>query len=422
MNNSTINYDELLEFALTLAVRVQQSGAETYRIEETITRLLNAYGLEANASVIPNCITVSCKTPDGKNLSTLRRINNCETQIDAIEQYSALSRRLCSEKPPIDEAWKMLNATTASIRHYKPWIIFLGYFLVAFGFAFFFKGTLADALVAGVCGLATGFSLKLMSNLHANPFFSTLVSGFILSFFAHCFVRLGLCDNVDAVSIGALMILVPGFLFTNSLRDIIYGDTMSGVNRLVQVLIIAVALVVGTGAAVSFSELLFGAYENASNLINYSLPIQCLVGMIGTLGFCLWFNIHDSGILLCLLGSIISWLVYSVGEYLNLNIYGCYFISSAVVALYAEVMARLRKYPATGYLLASLVPLIPGAGVYYTMSAVAQNDMATFSRKGVESAAIAGSIAIGILLVSSSFRMISVYKQRKKEKVKVNKN
>ena len=96
-----------------------------------------------------------------------------------------------------------------------------------------------------------------------------------------------------------------------------------------------------------------------------------------------------------------------------MNLYGCYFIAAAVVSLYAEIMARIRKYPATSYLLASLVPLIPGAGVYYTMSAIARNDMATFSQKGVETAAIAGSIAIGILLVSSSFRMLSVYKQRR---------
>ena len=223
----------------------------------------------------------------------------------------------------------------------------------------------------------------------------------------------GIADNADTVIIGALMILVPGFLFTNSLRDIIYGDTMSGVNRLVQVLIIAVALVVGTSAAVSFATVLFGGIESGAYLVTYSLPIQCIAGMIGTLGFCLWFNIHGHGLLLCLLGSIISWLVYSLCAHFNMNLYGCYFIAAAVVSLYAEIMARIRKYPATSYLLASLVPLIPGAGVYYTMSAIARSDMATFSQKGVETAAIAGSIAIGILLVSSSFRMLSVYKQRR---------
>ena len=88
-----------------------------------------------------------------------------------------------------------------------------------------------------------------MGFLHANPFFKTFVGGFVLAFAAYSLTVLGLCDNADVVSIGAIMILVPGFLFTNSLRDIIYGDTLSGINRLVQVVIIAIALVVGTSAA-----------------------------------------------------------------------------------------------------------------------------------------------------------------------------
>ena len=119
MDASKMNYDELLEFALSLAVKIQQSGAETYRVEETITRLLSAYGIEADASVIPNCITVSCKTPDGKNISTLRRVRSCDTQLDAIERYSALSRKLCTEKPDLDEAWALLKSTTANVRHYN---------------------------------------------------------------------------------------------------------------------------------------------------------------------------------------------------------------------------------------------------------------------------------------------------------------
>ncbi len=310
----------------------------------------------------------------------------------------------------------MLRETTASIKHYNEWITFLGYFLVAFGFAFFFKGTFLDAVIAGVCGIATGICLKFMGSLHANPFFSTLVSGFILAFTAHSFGHMGLCDNADAASIGTLMILVPGFLFTNSIRDIIYGDTMSGVNRLVQVLIISAALVVGTSAAVNFSSLIFGSMEGSAHLVTYSLPIQCIAGMIGTLGFCFWFNIHGSGILLCLLGSVLSWLVYSLFSYAGIIDYGCYFLAAAFVALYAEIMARVRKYPATSYLLASLVPLIPGSGVYYSMSAVASGNVSQFWEKGISTAAIAGSIAIAILLVSSTFRMWGVYKNRRFKK------
>ncbi len=411
-----MNYDKLLDFTLELAVRFQKCGAETYRVEETITRLLEAYGVEADASVIPNCITVACTAPDGRTLSTLRRVHNCSTILDGVERYNALSRTLCAKKPELEEAWTLLNETTASIKNYNVWIEFFGYFLVAFGFAIFFKGTILDAFIAGVCGLATGASLKFMGNLHANPFFSTLVSGFILAFFAHSFGHLGICHNADAVTIGTLMILVPGFLFTNSIRDIIYGDTLSGVNRLVQVLIVAAALVVGTSAAVNLTGNIFGGMDGGAHFISYSLPIQCIAGMIGTLGFCLWFNIHGIGLFYCLLGSIFSWLAYSLFGYIGVSEYACYFIAAAIVSLYAEIMARIRKYPATSYLLASLVPLIPGSGVYYAMSAAASGNVELFAEKTISTAAIAGSMAIAILLISSSFRMWGVYKARRARK------
>ena len=54
---------------------------------------------------------------------------------------------------------------------------------------------------------------------------------------------------MDSSIIGALMILVPGLLITNSMRDIIYGDTNSGINRIVQVLLSAFAIALGTAAA-----------------------------------------------------------------------------------------------------------------------------------------------------------------------------
>ena len=81
-----------------------------------------------------------------------------------------------------------------------------------------------------------------------------------------------------------------------------------------------------------------------------------------------------------------------------------------------EVMARIRKYPAIGYLVVSIFPLIPGAGVYYTMSYAVQGQMDKFAAQGMYTAAIAGVLAVGILLVSTVFRMINNVQRRRKKK------
>ena len=70
-------------------------------------------------------------------------------------------------------------------------------------------------------------------------------------------------------------------------------------------------------------------------------------------------------------------------------------------------MARIRKCPASGYLLLAFFPLVPGSGVYYTILAYFSGDAERFSAVGRETLGIAGGLAIGVLLVSSLVRMLN---------------
>ena len=91
-------YEELLEFAVSLANKLQACGAETYRVEETINRIVTAYGVErVDAFVIPSSIMASLETDEGQILTKIRRLKSGETMLDGIERYSALCRRICAE-------------------------------------------------------------------------------------------------------------------------------------------------------------------------------------------------------------------------------------------------------------------------------------------------------------------------------------
>ena len=81
-------------------------------------------------------------------------------------------------------------------------------------------------------------------------------------------------------------------------------------------------------------------------------------------------------------------------------------------------MARIRKYPAISYLLVSAFPLIPGAGVYYTMNFAVRGEMDMFAYRGMNTAAIAGIMAVGILLGATVFRMYAQWKSRRMQKTK----
>lgn len=399
-----MNDSLLLELATNLGYYLAMSGAETYRVEESIVRVLGAYGYEAEAFAIPNCLTVSMISPDGTPMTRMRRIGIHGNDLDAVERYSNLSRRICADPPEPQVAMDWLRQTKANCLHFRWWGKACGYFFGAFGFCFFYGGDPADAVGSGLCGLLI-FAIDLwMDRLRSTQFFRTIFSAFFSAILAYSLHGFGLIQSADAAIIGALMLLVPGLLFTNAMRDIMYGDTNSGINRIVQVLLIAVAIALGTAGALNLAHV-FWLDPNGTEAVSLSPLIQNMGSFIGAVGFAIYFNIHGPGGLLCALGSVLAWSTYLITIHFTDNVIWANFTGAMVASLYAETMARIRKYPAISYLVVSIFPLIPGAGVYYTMTYAVQGQMDRFANNGMLTAAIAGAIALGILLVSSAFRL-----------------
>ncbi len=399
-----MNYDILLDTAVELGYLLAMSGAETFRIEDSINRILSAYGIEAETFAIPNYLLVSIQRCDGSPLTKMRRIGTHGNDLDAVEKYNDLCRRICVEKPDPEEAAAWLRAAGAKKREYSLLIYLLGNFLGALGFAILFGGSFADCLCSGICGLIVGIFNRWFETLKANPFFRIIAVSFLMATPAYLFAAIGLADSADAVIIGALMILVPGLLFTNAMRDIIYGDTNSGLNRIVQVFLIAVAIALGTGAAWSFSGALWGIPATAVPLA-HPLWLEAIACMVSCIGFFIVFNIHGIGGFLCALGGVITWICYSVALKLGCTEIMAYFLGTVTASVYSEIMARLRKCPAISYLVISAFPLIPGAGVYYTMTYAVRGEMERFATQGMYTVSIAGVMAVGILLSSTLIRL-----------------
>ena len=405
----------LLEAATTLGYRLAMSGAETFRVEESIIRVLKTYGYEAEAFAIPNCLTVSIITRSGLPMTRMRRIGPHGSDLDAVEKYANLSRSICtlSPAPTPAEFMNMLQYVEDHRRSYNLLMQIVGFFLSGFGFCFTFGGTFPDAVGAGICGLVVLCVDRLMDRLNSTQFFRTIVGSFFLTLVAYLIHFQGIGQNVDATIIGALMLLVPGLLFTNAMRDIMYGDTNSGMNRVVLVLLIAVAIALGAAAAMHVAVDLWGIPVSRSP-VDYDLWMMNLGCFIGCIGFSIYFNIHDFGILLCAFGGIVTFSTYLVALELGVGIIYANFLGGIVASVYAEIMARLRHFPAISYLVVSLFPLLPGAGIYYTMAYAVQNEMTAFAAKGYQTAAIAGALALGILLVSTAFRIWSNYRMKRR--------
>ena len=410
-----MNYNLLMDLAIDLGYELAMSGAETFRVEESVTRLLAAYDVDSDVFAIPNYIMITIRRKDGTPITRMRRIGYHGNNMDSVEKFNALSRSMVSKKPSLEEGHEWLAQTRKSCRSYSLKTQYAAHLLGAGGFGLFFGGTMVDGICAGLCGLLVGVVDKYLDGLKANQFFRTIASSFLMALLAYALGALGIAQNPDAVTIGALMLLVPGLLFTNAMRDIIYGDTNSGVNRIVQVFLIAVALSLGTAVAWSLASRFWGEPVNLG-FADYNYAAQCIACFFGCIGFSILFNIHNLGVIICAFGATLVWIVFGIVETVTCSGILGYFWGAIVASGYAEVMARIRKFPAITYLVISLFPLIPGAGVYYTMNYAVQGDMDRFASQGMYTAAIAGIMAVGILLVSTTVRLYHVWNARRHRK------
>lgn len=400
-----MNYNLLLDVATEIGYNLAMCGAETFRIEESICRILRAYNINAEAFAIPNCLTVSIITNDNTSITKMRRIGSHGNDLDSVDKFNNLSRKICVETPEPETALQWLRETKASVRRYNLPLYLLGNLLGGGGFCVIFGGSVVDCLCAALCGLVIGLLNHFMDKMRINLFFQIIVSAFSAAAVAYVMSHIGICPNADATIIGALMILVPGLLFTNALRDIIYGDTNSGLNRIVQVFLIAAAIALGTGSALSLITGLGGIVQSAE-AIYHPLIWECVASYIGGLGFTIVFNIYGHNAVWCGLGSMLTWLTFSTLQEIRLDGLACYFWASVLASIYAEILARKRKSPAISYLVISIFPLIPGAGVYYTMMHIVKSDMGSFLSKGIHTLAVASIIAVGILLGTTVIRFI----------------
>jgi len=141
--------------------------------------------------------------------------------------------------------------------------------------------------------------------------------------------------------------------------------------------------------------------------------LQCLYIFGTSIGFCIIFNIRGKDVIIGSLGSVLGWIIYLLFSGLGSTDVVQYFLAALFITIYSEIMAILRKAPATIFLIPSIMPLVPGVAAFRTMMAWLSNDSIQVVKQGNYALLASGAIAMGIIL---GLTMIKFKKVRKKTK------
>lgn len=254
-----MNYKLLFKLALLAGDIMLKNGAETYRVEDTMNRILHTSHFDVIESfVTPTGIMATLDDPSIEMITYVRRVDKRTINLSKVELTNDISRKYCQGQLTIQEAYDALLDVKKRPTYSKR-TLFIAYGLVAGFFTIVFEGNFTDGLVATMIGCCLALMDFLFQRYEVNKFFYDIVGGSIIALMAILLTKIiPIGSHMNIIIIGSIMPLVPGVAFTNAIRDTIEGNLVSGVSRAVEALIVAASIATGVGVMLKIYYIIHG--------------------------------------------------------------------------------------------------------------------------------------------------------------------
>ncbi len=385
----------ILGLILDIGSALIQSGAETHRVEDTLYRLCDSYHFVAcNIWVVPSNIQATVKTVSGEYLTQIRHVRNIGVDYHRLDQLNTLSRFACSNTPDADSLSGMLSAILNNPND-RAWEHYLAGMLAASGFGIFFNCDFLDVLVTVCASLLVTFLIRRLGRREGNPMILNFIIAFLAELFILTAVQIGFGHHSGYITVAVVMLLISGLGATNGVRDIVHLDTLSGVMNIS----VSFTGAVGIAMGIALPLLLYPWKSSEMMTLNPNILLSLLSCLIFGVGFSLWFHVHEKQILFCALGSMFTWGIYLLVYHYFPSIFAATLSASAASALFAQIVARIAKAPATIFQTISAISLIPGASLYYMMYGIITKNLSLAYSKGTDLILICFGIVIGFMII-----------------------
>lgn len=236
--------EQYLFCAMSIGEQLLKCGAEVGRVEDTIRRICLAYGAErADVFSITSSIVTTIYGSFGICTQT-RRVQGMANDLNKLDELNRLSRKICAEKIEPQQVKDELERIMSG-PGYSFGLLVLIYAMVSGAFAVFFGGDWKDMLASAAIGVLLKFLEAFVKKGFVNGLITALICSAAGGFLANLAVSLNMGTHVDLISIGNIMLLIPGIAFTNSLRDMFSGDMITGLVRFAESIILAITIALG---------------------------------------------------------------------------------------------------------------------------------------------------------------------------------
>lgn len=248
----------LFKTAMLAGEIILTSGAETYRVEDTMERILSLSGYDSiEVFVTTTGIIATLSNQGSEPITSVKRIPKRFNNLNRIYCVNEVSRKLCEQKISLEEAHQELKEIKTYIQ-YGTFAILTSTTVATVTFTILFGGYGMKLAVAALNGILIVCFGLLIEKRNKSEFMKNMMISAIIAFTTMACCKGLHIEKTEEIIIGTIMPLVPGIPITNAIRDTLQGDYVSGVARAMEAFVYALAIAVGVGAGLSIFNLLEG--------------------------------------------------------------------------------------------------------------------------------------------------------------------
>ena len=247
---------EALDVASLAGDILLASGAEIFRVEETIDRIARAYGVKSSdAFVLSSGIFLTAESGKRQEFARVRHIPLSAARLDKVTAVNQLSREIEEglHTPKEAKAW-LLDIQRMPEKPKMHQVLASG--VGSACFCFLFGGDVVDSMVAFLSGFVLYLLRGRMSKIATN-----ISGGALVTLIAVFLYQAGIGHHLDKVIIGSIIPLVPGVNFTNAIRDIADQDYIAGSVRMLDALLVTFCIALGVGLIITGYHQLAGGLQ-----------------------------------------------------------------------------------------------------------------------------------------------------------------
>lgn len=246
--NNENSKKDMFRFALFLGELMMSNGSETSRVEDTIIRICKSRGFNhVSVFTSPTSLIISDSRFDGFTFMTT--IKSRLIDLNKIDLFNDFSRKFVNNKDiTVEDALKELKAINRNSYKYPNIASYIAIGLASASFGAMIGGeTLINFILTFVISILSFIVYKKIINLSSIGAFASLIAASVIGICSLLVAQLGILDSPTTLIVGSIMPLLSGVSFVKGIRDLISGDLLSGLARVIDACLATVATAAGVG-------------------------------------------------------------------------------------------------------------------------------------------------------------------------------